>query len=313
MAVILACPAGHRLKVPRKFMGQRIVCPVCDARIDVPASQQRTSPTPLAEAPTKEQRQVEAPSAKNEVTRTPLPSSKSAQPPPDPVAPQPAPRRHSPVTDTATNDTLNATPRSFPASDPQPNSAAPEDGLARVEPGPEESFDFSEFAINEAAIPQALEVQQSQSHGRFLHTILLSIASVAVALLCLAPSVVEQTMTRHLGIRSPDVWSYIVILLAIIQIGIALFAARVPDWSTVWLMTITATGVSAVYAAGLALTMFADQNHAFVRQLGLLDEAVRHRVQPWCFLVICLGLMLAYFCGRCSVAWHQLEMQRAGS
>ena len=165
----------------------------------------------------------------------------------------------------------------------------------------------------ESGLPSHFQVAADVDRVQFYNVLLLSIASILVALCCIAPSIVEQHLAKQFGLRSPDGWSYVVILLATVQVAISLYAIRVPDWSTVWLLTITATCVAAVYAAGLALTMFASKDHAFLRQLGLLDEAIRYRVQPWCFFILCVTLILAFCCGRYSVRWHQAELQLATS
>lgn len=141
------------------------------------------------------------------------------------------------------------------------------------------------------------------------NVLMMSIASILVAGFCLAPSIVEQRLAREFGLRSPDTWSYLVILVATIQVALSIYAIRVPDWSTVWLITVFATFVAAMYAAGLALTMFASNDHAFVRQLGLLDEAKQYRAQLWCFFILCITLILAYCCGRFSTLWHQSEQR----
>ena len=307
MAIILVCPAGHRLKVPSKFMGRRIVCPVCDSRIDVPLSTATTTRNDASET-----------SDRSDALGAGAPSSK------EPTLPPPTDNATSPAQSTDLQQpgaqlTVHESPQppeerpSVPMPPEALCSTATDHTLEQPQtlPQTEETLEpamLPEFAIRELEFPVA-NTELTQRQSRFVATFLLSIASVGVALFCLVPSVIEQSMARQFGLRSPDVWSYIVILVALIQIGMAIFAIRVPDWSTVWLLTITAALVSSIHAAGLALTMFAGQNHVFVGQLGLLDEAIRYRAQPWCFLVVCLALMLAYFCGRYSVGWCQMDVQ----
>jgi hypothetical protein len=97
----------------------------------------------------------------------------------------------------------------------------------------------------------------------------------------------------------------------LVQCAIAGFAFGVQDWSTQWVAAMTMTGIAALYAAVLALTMFASNDHQFLRDLGLQDEAFRNQAQPWCFLVICLSLILAYCYGRTSVRWRAEELMTA--
>lgn len=246
MAVLLRCPRGHRLKVPSKFAGRRIACPVCDAKIDVP--DEPTAKPPRTKEPSRPQEtSVEA--------------------------------------------------RKSEASEHRDSSRGPA------------SAEVPEFSIRPID-NRFSHIASAPSRGHQTQCVALAVASLGVAAVCLFPSLLEQTMSRQIGLRAPDAWSYWVILLCVVQIGLSLLAVRIPDWSTTWLLTLTATGVSAVYAAGLALTMFANQDHALLRRLGLLDEVVRTRAQPWCFFIVCLGLILAYASGRCSVAWHHQEQSR---
>ncbi len=354
MPIVITCPSGHRLKVPSKYQGRRIVCPVCGNSIDVPG--EATSPTVTP----KKKRQA-APPPKSVAPQAPTPKPLPPEPPQidSPVATPPSSVPESPstaelvakvvqsqpeqtVTPSATTDLSESyvqltetppIPEPAPLNMPLPDFASPDEvALPELPPPPllhgedaieaasmldsEEDF-FPEIRIKTEKLIEVdsrhLVKSADPAHLRFRSVLFLCIASIAVAVICLIPSIVEQTLARRTGIRSPDTWSYFVMLFATIQVAISIYAIRIPDWCTVWMVAVVATTLAAIYAASLALTMFAGQGHSLVRQLGLLDEVFRYRAQPWCFLTMCILLTLAFCCGKYSVGWYQSDLRLAES
>ncbi len=175
---------------------------------------------------------------------------------------------------------------------------------------------FEEFIIVDdnytsnapVSVESASDFMRGQQHG----AILLGLFAVVVAAICAVPAVVEHWNARQAG-NPPDLWTFPVLLAALIQTGIAIFAMRVADWSTSWTATMVATFIAATYALGLALTMFASDEHSLVQQLGLLDEAYQRIAQPWCFFATCIALILAYAYGRFSIRWYRLDRHFASS
>lgn len=320
MPVVMQCPSGHRLKVPKKYGGRRIVCPVCEARVDVPvASVQQQNEIPILAEP--------VPTPASEASAEIVDGSRFAQPEAT-VRPSVA-KNWSAAAGTGFDS--NTVPPSEPSSPPPHRRLTAEHVMeleTELEKVGEEVETGMDFSLRETLpdLPREFELITAtdiEARGEAVHTIadvertqfynvvVLAGASILLGVLCLSPSLMEQRVARQFGQRVPDAWSYIVMLGAIVQIGISLFAIRIPDWSTVWLLTVLSTSVAAVYACGLAITMFATPDHELVRQLGLLDESHRYLAQPWCFLVTCIALMLAFWCGRFSVAWYQSEVRRA--
>ena len=154
--------------------------------------------------------------------------------------------------------------------------------------------------------PSARTMSQPQNLSVFL----LALAAVIVAMLSIVPAVMDHLAAAQEG-GSPDRWTYIVLLGAVVQIAVAILVTSIPDWSTQWIGALVTTGFASLYALGLALTMFARQDHVLVRDLGLLDEAFRNQAQPWCFFVLCMTLILAFCYGRASLRWYYTEKQVA--
>lgn len=320
MPLFILCPEGHRLKVPAKMAGRRIVCPVCETRISVP---------PLAPPP-----RFGNPGST-------LPDSTDQQQPGDAESPLLRPvntPRQPPASTQEVSPKAPASTNQPPASVPgtgAPDADAPDAGA------PEQSapgLDETSPLLQALAELELLESQHSESLAQDLlqldldqplrgyrgtqpgliddrqwSILILGLASILVAVLCAVPSVMDHYAAREIGQRSADAWTYLVLLGSLVQIAVAIYTIRIPDWSTSWFASLVITGFAAIYALGLALTMFASQDHRLVNSLGLLDEAFRGRAQPWCFLVMCVTLILAFFYGRFSLRWYHLDQQLAAS
>lgn len=181
----------------------------------------------------------------------------------------------------------------------------------------EGSYGHPEFAIraldepttNAVGVHSDLEFAKTQAWTAWW----LGAGALIVAVVCAVPALLELLASQR-GFTGPaDSWTYYVLLGALIQSAVAMYALNLPDWTTTWIACLTTVGLATLYAMGLALTTFASQEHALVQQLGLLDESYRGKAQPWCFLATCLSLMLAYGYGRFSVRWLQVEKQLLSS
>lgn len=266
MPLLIVCPSGHRLKVPKKHAGSEIACPVCDSRISVPPLQQDGDRPSPAKAP----------------LLRPIDQGNSRD-----------------TTDATRGDALDVADESL--LHPFPFAGVSPEDLPSLDTG------FVPVVIEEEAPAKHSGAEQGFDREQTTAVWLLGLSAVIVAVFAAVPSVLEQVNARRAGLTSVDTWTYIVLLGATVQLASAIYALRLPDWSTCWVMSLVATGVATLYATGLALTMFASQEHQLVGRLGLLDEAFHHRAQLWCFLVMCILLILAYSYGRFSVRWYQTE------
>ena len=336
MSLVLDCPAGHRLKIPNRHAGHRIRCPVCDASLLVPGT-----PTPIVATDTSAKRPPDSTRTAAEASlhvpthntsesllpsgglpdvdvRSQVVRDKGAQPEqPDVVEPAieetpdglfvdnasepeqsgPIPTLEVSPEDPARDDDTR-TPFDFMVDQPNPEQ------LVAIDLGIDLNGGAREGEPNSRLIGGPTSFEQSQAAT----ALVLGIAAIMVACFCAVPSVVDH-LAHWQGetVRPADGWTYLVLLGALIQAASAVYAIRLPHWSTSWVATITSTGVAGVYAASLALTMFASRDHAIVRSLGLLDEAFYRTAQAWCLLVVCISLILAYAYGRFSLRWCQLE------
>jgi len=322
MPLIIVCPSGHRLKVPKKLAGYRIVCPVCNQRFSVPPLPAPQKQARLPSAPTVDHLPNLADQAVPKVSlRRPVESIEEEQnAPPHAGKIAPAETRRSDNDFFAAFDHQVVAGPDVPCSESIINNGQHDEVIANsvfeVSAGkcphldrPSVPFIREELPSIVGQQPRQQSVDPNFKREQQLGNSVLGIAAIVVAAFCSAPSIIDQVATRRTGLQPADTWTYIVLLAATIQAAVAIYAIRLPDWSTSWIASLMTTGFAAMYALGLALTMFANQEHQLVKQLGLLDEAYHWRAQLWCFLVMCVTLILAYCYGRFSLRWYKLEKQ----
>lgn len=342
MAIEVECPSGHTLKVPSKLAGHSIACPVCDARFFVeqtsvePAmAEDLTTPSksPVREEVLEEAHEepreddsepttLESEQVHNDLVvdlQAGLPNSDTLalalkQ---DPSSSQEPP---SWMTHDRSSDSLTGSEET-PSTSSQETSANLNVTSQLADPSDEFSAEqlrmFDDVATEQSPSTAWILVDiddESHRRGARRHSnrrnlenaaqrYTLAVASIIVAFICAIPSVLEFGTATQFG-SSPDAWTYCVLLGCLIQLGIAVLIILVPDWSTHWIGAITTTGLAGAYALVLALTMFAGQGHELIREMGLPDEVFRNQAQPWCFLVMSMTLILAYFFCRSSVRWR---------
>lgn len=143
----------------------------------------------------------------------------------------------------------------------------------------------------------------------------IAFALGALALFSLGPVVMEfiswyqalATMEETPGL---GFWVWLVLLTAVLELGYAVYLAQLPDWSTLWVVTLVAILIASGYAGGLGLMMLADKNSPLIADLGLafLRENRSGSAALWCLCVMSLGGMLSYFSGVLSWQWSRRSL-----
>lgn len=335
MPLLIDCPSGHRLKVPLKRAGHQVRCPICDMRVAVPPlprplkrsapavvrrpvqiRQQRSIDRLLTRQTEDDQSGPEEPacaainSPETVSTSPSAPALSNSVGPPLEIHTEPAISESSQLEsvvvveeDDASNSAL-AGPRISIRDD---DSESPKPVIDLGIDTTTSSSTFSARGDIRATIQQA---GYHYGRERYWSVVWLGVAALGLAALCAMPPLLDQVASwQSKVIRPADTWTYLVLLVALIQAAVAIYAMQIPDWSTSWVVSLVTTASAAMYALGLALTMFADQEHRLVKSLGLLDEAFHHTAQIWCFLVMCVTLILAYSYGQFSLRWYRLEQR----
>ena len=107
---------------------------------------------------------------------------------------------------------------------------------------------------------------------------------------------------------SPGVsrWAFLILMLGIVQVAYAVYIAQLPDWSSVWVLALVSLTLASAYAMILAVVLLSATDNGVIAWLHL-DQAPRAKAARWCFMMLSLTSLLAYFAGRFSVRWHRIE------
>jgi hypothetical protein len=145
--------------------------------------------------------------------------------------------------------------------------------------------------------------QPTEDHVAIVRAIGVSLAAVAaISVIPAVMDIVDHIRAEaSLGVAR---WAYLVLMLATLQVAYSTYVFQLPDWSTVWVVTIVTLVISTGYAMMLGLSLIADGDGWLVSILELGDAFRGGRVSLWCFVMLCLTSLVSYFSGRISVRWR---------
>ena len=134
----------------------------------------------------------------------------------------------------------------------------------------------------------------------------LAAALAVIALFGLAPALLD--LREHL---QSDVsqglsrWAYTLLLLSILQFAYAVYLVQLPDWSSVWVVTIFSLLIATGYAAMCGLTLLASEQSDFAQVLELTDRLRGGKATGWCLIMLLLTSLMSYFSARIGARWRQ--------
>jgi hypothetical protein len=102
-------------------------------------------------------------------------------------------------------------------------------------------------------------------------------------------------------------WAIVLGMLGVVQVAYAIYLIQLPDWTTVWMVTLFALASAALYAMALGLTVISGEDGWLVRFLQLHDKVAGGKAALWCLCMMSVMTLLAFFAGRVSVRWRQAE------
>lgn len=100
-------------------------------------------------------------------------------------------------------------------------------------------------------------------------------------------------------------WAFVVFFLATLHFGYAFYLGQLPDWSSSWVLTAATLAQGAVYGATLTALYLAGGGSQFVQMLELQSYVDNGHARAWCFVMVCVTGVVAYFCGRVSMRWRR--------
>ncbi len=339
MPLQVPCPhCDHVLKLPRLRAGRTVRCPKCDATLEVPNSSPPRIPRSTPASP-----QEEATSAGNPIP-PPIqhqPAKRWVEPeqsgdgpnrlaeeaashlPTPPPLPKASSRGASPGSDSqsaqsaATHDEGRVEPETT-ASKPPPLSKLrstkhPGNDHSDAEPAPakqdpDEAPHQAPKPVEVPADPAAniLPVRGYEHSADQRWTVYQLGASLALAALFGAVPAVLDIVAHFQAIESPGIsrWAWVLLLASGIQLAYAAYLFQLPDWSSVWTVSIVMLVFATAYAMLLGLLLLADRQSQVIRFLELTDARAGHKATGWCLIMLSICSLLAYFSGRISSRWQ---------
>jgi hypothetical protein len=140
----------------------------------------------------------------------------------------------------------------------------------------------------------------------------LAAALLSAALLGIGPAIWEISDF----LRSDEVelvpvrrWAFLLLLLGVVQVGCVALLVQVPDWSSVWVVTMQSLAIAAIYAAVLGLTVITRGDSPLIDALQLNYQYSSGKAAPWSVCMASTYATLAFFAGRISARWHKVLRQ----
>lgn len=137
----------------------------------------------------------------------------------------------------------------------------------------------------------------------------LAAAVLAAAIFAMVPAVWD--VVEYLRIPdSPYIarWAFLLLMLGLVQIGYGVYLIQLPDWTTVWVITLYSLAMAAIYAMVFGLTLITSTDGTLVAALQLQDKVAGGQAALWSLCQASLYTLLAFFAGRMSVRWHRAEL-----
>jgi hypothetical protein len=143
--------------------------------------------------------------------------------------------------------------------------------------------------------PKPLEGYQADP-GKVQTVYMLAAALAALTIFAAVPAL------KHLNFTDAPGWARAVLILSALQLVYVVWMVSLPDWSTVYIGMIVFAMVSAAYGVAWALVAFTPE----ARPINFLDlDSVRRSAAGWCLVVLLLGALCTYACGRFSGRWRR--------
>jgi hypothetical protein len=168
-------------------------------------------------------------------------------------------------------------------------------------------------------VPQIKERIPAALHddaARTLAVYWLAAALVAAALFSVAPAVWDVVEFVQIA-ESAFVarWALMLFFFGVVQLAYAVYLFQLPDWATVWVVTLFSLATAALYAGVLGLVLLSPADGFLVGPQGLqlADKLAGGKAALWCVCMVSVSTILAFFAGKLSTRWRQAELLLRGA
>ena len=139
-----------------------------------------------------------------------------------------------------------------------------------------------------------------------------AIGLLVLSLIEVIPAVV--TIFQNSQLEEPERlnhWVYLLLLAGFIQLSYSVYLWQLPDFSSLWVVSLVSLAVATLHAFLLAIRILADENHSIITGLQLNLETLSPGKQAgWCMVVLILFGSYCYFAGRTALKWQQRFRKR---
>lgn len=328
MPIVFYCPRGHRLKAPRRKIGQIIDCPVCQAAVIIPPESASPSvpsaaPPPLP-PPAPSGKTVEPSEKVDEVATSPgdesvtaaseLVDSVLAEVASEiPTGQKRTPPEPPPLPGGEAGEPIRSGPP--PVQPPSPPAAERVDVYETVTdeapPTPADPPDPQPPTAAQTTPPRKAPRPQPRVHSRRVRWLTPDVSRPepsqlhalgwVVAYLALVTVFSALPALAHLKLATAPAWARVVLLTALIQGAYVAWLWSTPDWAAARVVTGVFALVAALYGMGTALVYATPLDAPMPLDL----TAYRFHAGHWCAAVLLLMVLGTYLCGRLASRWHR--------
>ncbi len=147
--------------------------------------------------------------------------------------------------------------------------------------------------------------QYAQPHQRRLVSY-LGAAIMGVAMISILPIVIvlwrSQDPAKAFEFQR---WAYALLLLATLQLAYAIYLVQIPDWSSVWVVSIASLLLATAYATLMSIRLLSGDTNGVIRFLDLHDNAYSSGQEAgWCLIMLVLTGLVSYLAGRFGARWY---------
>jgi hypothetical protein len=227
----------------------------------------------------------------------------AAPPPPPPVEVQ-----EEPLAEAAVALETPAAEPAFQDREPPPqltpdSVAMPEPAATDPAPPPLEVVPLVQPTVSAALHADA---------GRTLAVYQLAAALAFAALFSVAPAVwdvIEYLQTDELDAPFVARWALVLFFLGVVQLAYAVYLFQLPDWTSVWVVTLWLLVLAFGYAGVLGMVLISQADGFLVGPHGLqlADKLAGGQAALWCLCMVSIATILAFSAGRMSVQWCKAE------
>ena len=103
-------------------------------------------------------------------------------------------------------------------------------------------------------------------------------------------------------------WAFWTMFIGAMQLLYVVYLVQVPDWSSVWVVSILNLIITTFYATMMAILLMGKGENAIAEALQLTEmhgADIRKKALIWCISMLSISSLLTYLSGRVGIRWHK--------